>query len=68
VLKEDMGLEEVRRKVSEITSKELIVKKLWYSMKYDRGMVMELEGNGDVRMFMKGNDEHRYLYVGESDG
>jgi len=29
---------------------------------------MELEGDGDVRMFLKGNDEHEYLYVGESDG
>ena len=29
---------------------------------------MELEGDDDVRMFMKGNDEHGYLYVGESDG
>ncbi|KAJ8429661.1 hypothetical protein Cgig2_001657 [Carnegiea gigantea] len=45
------GLEEMRRK----------------SLKYDRGMVMELEGNGDVRMFLKGNDEYGYLYVGESD-
>jgi len=54
--------------MSEITSNELTVQKLWYSLKYDRGMVMELEGDGDVRMFMKGNDKHRYLYVGESDG
>ncbi|KAJ8446954.1 hypothetical protein Cgig2_006582 [Carnegiea gigantea] len=38
------------------------------SLKYDRGMVMELEGGGDVRMFMKGNDEPGYLYVGESNG
>ncbi|KAJ8424059.1 hypothetical protein Cgig2_032151 [Carnegiea gigantea] len=51
-----MGLEEVRRKVSEITSNDLTVWKLWYNLKYDRGM------------FLKGNDEHGYLYVGESDG
>ncbi|KAJ8425493.1 LOW QUALITY PROTEIN: hypothetical protein Cgig2_029575 [Carnegiea gigantea] len=61
-----MGLEEVRRKVSEITDNELIVRKLY--LKYDRDMVMELEGGGDVRMFLKGNDEHGYLYVGKSDG
>ncbi|KAJ8447133.1 hypothetical protein Cgig2_022862 [Carnegiea gigantea] len=30
---EDMGLEEVRRKVSEITGNELTVQKLWYSLK-----------------------------------
>jgi len=29
---------------------------------------MELEGDGDVRIFLKGNDEHGYLYVGKSDG
>ncbi|KAJ8429657.1 hypothetical protein Cgig2_001653 [Carnegiea gigantea] len=45
-----MGLEEVRRKVSEITGNNLTVRKLWYSLKYDRGMLMELEGDGDVRM------------------
>ncbi|KAJ8424121.1 hypothetical protein Cgig2_009705 [Carnegiea gigantea] len=67
LLKEDMGLEEVRRKVSAIISIELTVQKLWYSLNYDRGMVMELEGDGDVRMFMKGNDEYEYLYVGESN-
>ncbi|KAJ8425524.1 hypothetical protein Cgig2_013251 [Carnegiea gigantea] len=63
-----MGLEEVRRKVSEITGNDLTVQKLWYNLKYDRGMVMELEGDGDVRMFLNGNDEHGYLYVGKSDG
>ena len=29
---------------------------------------MELEGDGDVRMFLKGNNEHGYLYAGDSDG
>jgi len=43
MLKEGMRLEEVRRKVSEITGSDLTVQKLWYSLKYDRGMVMELE-------------------------
>jgi len=28
---------------------------------------MKLEGDGDVRIFLKGNDKHRYLYMGESD-
>ncbi|KAJ8435441.1 LOW QUALITY PROTEIN: hypothetical protein Cgig2_012562 [Carnegiea gigantea] len=68
VLKEDMGLEEMRRKMSEITINDLTVQKLWYSLKYDRGMIMDFEGNGDMRMFLKGNDEHGYLYIGKSDG
>jgi len=29
---------------------------------------MELEGDGNLRMSLKGNDEHGYLYVGDSDG
>ncbi|KAJ8440895.1 hypothetical protein Cgig2_022751 [Carnegiea gigantea] len=68
VLKESVGLEEVRRMVSEITNDILTVHKLWYSLKYDRGIVMELEGDGDLRMFLKGNDERGYLYVGDDDG
>ncbi|KAJ8445203.1 LOW QUALITY PROTEIN: hypothetical protein Cgig2_024409 [Carnegiea gigantea] len=56
------GLEEVLRKMCEIIGNDLTVRKLWHSLKYDRGMVMELEGDGDVRMFLKGNDEHGYLY------
>ena len=54
--------------MSEITGIELTVQKLRYSLKYDRGMVMELEGDGDLRMFLKWNDEHGYLSVNESDG
>ncbi|KAJ8437783.1 hypothetical protein Cgig2_024087 [Carnegiea gigantea] len=38
------------------------------NLKYDRGMVMAVEGDADVRMFLKGNDEHLYFYGGESDG
>ncbi|KAJ8446147.1 hypothetical protein Cgig2_015918 [Carnegiea gigantea] len=29
---------------------------------------MELEGDGDLRMFLKGNDKHGHLYMGHSDG
>ena len=68
VLKEGLGSEEGRRKVSEIIGNDFTVQKLWYSLKYDQAMVMELEGDGDVRMFLKGNDERGYLYVGDSDG
>ena len=53
--------------VTEITGNDLTVQKLWYSLKYDRGMVMEVEGDAEVRMFLKGNDKHRYLCVGDSD-
>ena len=32
-------------------------------MKYDRNMIMAVEGDTDVRMMLKGNDEHGYVYV-----
>ena len=43
MLKEGMGMEEVQRMVSEITGNDLTLQKLWYSLKYDRRMAMELE-------------------------
>ncbi|KAJ8445601.1 hypothetical protein Cgig2_018542 [Carnegiea gigantea] len=49
------GMEEVRRM------------KLWYNLKYDRRMVMAVEGDADVRMFFKGNEKCEYFYMGESD-
>jgi len=68
MLKEGVGFEEVRRMVSEITSDVFTVHKLWCSLKYNLGMVMELQGDDDLKMFLKGNDEHGYLYVGDNDG
>ena len=29
---------------------------------------MAVEGEADVRMFLKGNDKHGYFYMGDSDG
>jgi len=34
-----------------------------HSLKYDRNMIMAVEGDTDVRMMFKGNDEHSYVYV-----
>ncbi|KAJ8437177.1 LOW QUALITY PROTEIN: hypothetical protein Cgig2_003806 [Carnegiea gigantea] len=63
VVKEGMGMEEVQRIVTEITGNDLTDHKLWYIRLGDGN-----EGEADVRMFLKGNDEHGYFYVGESDG
>jgi len=68
VLKKGAGIDEVRRMVTEISGKELSKQKVWFSLKYDQGLVMALEGDANVRMFFKGNEEHEYFYVGESDG
>ena len=29
---------------------------------------MAVEGDADVRMFLKGNEEYEYFYVDDSDG
>ncbi|KAJ8448842.1 hypothetical protein Cgig2_011463 [Carnegiea gigantea] len=63
-----MRMEEVRRMVSEVTGSDWTMQKLWYSLKYNLGMVMAVEGDADVRMFLKVNYEYRYFYVGKSDG
>ena len=68
VLKEGARIEEVRRVVTELSGIELSERKVWYSLKYDRGLAMALEGEADVRMFFKGNEEHGYLFVGDSHG
>jgi len=53
---------------TKITENDLLEQKLWYSLKYDGGMLMVVEGDVDVRMFSKGNDKHGYLYVSGNDG
>ena len=68
VLKEGARIEEVRTVVIELSGIELSERKMWYSLKYDRGLVMALEGEADVRMFFRGNEEHGYLFVGDSNG
>jgi len=40
---------------------------MWYSLKYNRNIKMEMEGDSDVRMMFKGNDEHGYVYVSGKD-
>jgi len=41
-------------------SKEVNV---WYTMKFDRRLLLSFENDGDVRSMMRGNDGHAYLYV-----
>ena len=36
--------------------------------KYNREMLLPVEGDTDVKMMCKGNDEHGYLYVGGDEG
>ena len=42
--------------------------KIWYSMKFDRRMMLVFEDDGDIVSMMRGNDGHGYLYVGGMEG
>ena len=41
---------------------------MWYTMKFDRRMMVPFKDNGDVVSMMRGNDGHGYLYVGGMGG
>ncbi|KAJ8431694.1 hypothetical protein Cgig2_006550 [Carnegiea gigantea] len=41
---------------------------MWYSLKCNRLESLSLGRDGDVKKFMKGNDEYAYLYVEGSQG
>jgi len=36
---------------------------VWYTMKFDRRLLLPFESDGDIRSMMRGNDGHAYLYV-----
>ncbi|KAJ8436084.1 hypothetical protein Cgig2_000986 [Carnegiea gigantea] len=68
VVKEGMEVEEVMKMVKEIRGADMSEEKLWYSLKYDREMLVAVEGDNDVKIIFKGNDEHGYLYVARNGG
>jgi len=59
-----MGVEDLRRLVRETEGDGVQVERMWYRLKYDRNMIMTVEGDMDVRIMFKRNDEHGYLYLG----
>ncbi|KAJ8438029.1 hypothetical protein Cgig2_030010 [Carnegiea gigantea] len=63
LLKEGMAMEEVLRLVTGIRGSDLHEGKLW--LKYDRQMLMAIEGDVDVRMILKENDDHGHFYAEE---
>jgi len=58
-----MGVEELMKMVRDMTETNMSEKKLWYSLKYEREMLVVVEGDSDVRVIFKGNGEHVHLYV-----
>jgi len=63
VVREGVGVKELREMVRETVGGGVEVDGIWYSLKYDRIMIMAVEEDTDVRMMFKGNDEHGYVYV-----
>lgn len=53
--------------VKESMDGDLLEQKAWYNLKYDRQILMPIEGDMEV-MMSNGNDGHGYLYVDDNDG
>ena len=68
VMKEGMGVEELTKMVWEMTGSGMSEEKLWYCLKYDKGMLVAVDGDSDLKVIFKGNDEHGYMYVAGNDG
>jgi len=58
LVREGMGVEELREMVRETVGVGVEVDRMWYSLKYERNMIMAMKGNTDARMMFKGSDKH----------
>ena len=62
-----MGYDEVVKVVEATIEDGLRGRRLLYSTKYDRKMLLPLQRDGDVGKLLKGNDEFGYMYIEERD-
>ena len=60
-------MEELREMVRETVGVGVEVDRMWHSLKYNGNMIMAVEGDMDVRMTFKRNDEHSYAYVSHKE-
>ena len=67
LVREGVGVEELKEMVRDTVGPGVEVDRMWYSLKYDRNMIMAMEVNTNVRMMFKENDEHGYVYVSGKD-
>ncbi|KAJ8437374.1 LOW QUALITY PROTEIN: hypothetical protein Cgig2_020393 [Carnegiea gigantea] len=58
MVREGMGAEELLKMVREMIGSDMSEEKLWYSLKYDREMLVAVEGDNHVQVIFKGNNEH----------
>ena len=60
VVREGTGTEELLKMVRKMTGSDMSEEKLWYSLKYDREMLVAVEVDNDVEVIFKGNDEREH--------
>ena len=65
---EEMGLSDVWKSLEEAMEVVVMDKKVWYSMKFDRRLLIPSQSDSDVVNITRGNDGHAYLYVGNVKG
>ena len=49
-------------------SEGLRERRLWYSTKFERNMIIPLQRDGHVVKLVKANNEFSYMYVAEKEG
>jgi len=64
MVKADMSMLVVRRLVEEVMGEALQEREMWYGVKYDRGALLPLQKDVDLKKLLKGNDDDAYIYVG----
>ena len=62
---QEMGVADIWKLLEGVMGVAIMGKKVWYTMKFDRRLLMPFETDGDVVNMMRDNDGHAYVYVSE---
>ncbi|KAJ8438308.1 hypothetical protein Cgig2_018788 [Carnegiea gigantea] len=68
VVRKGMVAEELLKMARKMTGSDMLEEKLWYSLKYDREILVVVEVDSDVEVIFKGNYKHGYIYVAGNAG
>ena len=63
-----MGVGDVLKLLEREIGESVKGRRVWYSLKFDRRMLMALEKDEDVVKLVRGNDGHAYVYIVGNDG
>jgi len=58
-----MGVEDVWKLLEGVVREGVKDQKMWYNLKYDQRLMIELQSDADLRSLIWGNDAHAYLYI-----